>query len=107
MVRSEGTDAADSTELQGLCYSFCAQPQGTEGLREGKAWKTSEAERECPSAKAHMEATEETAWNKAFSVFYYPQTRCSFGQCNVLSTVLKHQHKATNGDQQEQSNLSS
>lgn len=35
MVRSEGTDVADSTELQGLCYSFCAQPQGTEGLREG------------------------------------------------------------------------
>lgn len=33
MVRSEETDVADSTELQGLC--FCAQPQGTEALREG------------------------------------------------------------------------
>lgn len=57
MVRSEEADVADSTELQGLCYSFCAQPQGTEGPREEKAWKTSEAERECPSAEAHMEVT--------------------------------------------------
>lgn len=59
MVRSEESDVADSTELQGLC--FCAQPQGTEGLREGRAWKPSEVEGECPSAEAFMEATEETA----------------------------------------------
>lgn len=96
MVRSEETDVADSAELQGLCYSFCAQPQGTEGPREEKAWKTSEAERECPSAEAHMEATKETAWNKGFSIFYYPQTQCSFGECNILSTCLKHQQIATN-----------
>lgn len=92
MVRSEETDVADSTELQGLC--FCAQPQGTEALREGTAWKPSEVERECPSAEAHMEATEETAWNKGFSRFYYPQTWCSFGEC------LKYQQIATNRDKQ-------
>lgn len=96
MLRSEETDVADSTELQGLC--FCAQPQGTEGLREGRAWKPSEVERECPSAEALMEATEETAWNKGFSRYYCPQTWCSFGEC------LKH-HITTNGDRTEQSEL--
>lgn len=71
MVRFEETDVADSTELQGLC--FCAQPRGTEGLREGRAWKPSEVEGECPSAEALMEATEETAGAKAFPDFTIPR----------------------------------
>lgn len=78
MVGSEETDVAGSTELQGLCC--CAQPQGTEGLGQGRAWKPSEVERECPSAEPLMEATE-TAWNKRFPRCYYPQTWCSFGEC--------------------------
>lgn len=90
MVRSEETDVADSTELQGLCC--CAQPQGTEGLREEK--KPSGVERECPSAEALMEATEETACNKGFSRYYYPQTWCFFGEW------LKHKQVTTNGDKQ-------
>lgn len=95
MVRSEETDVAESAELPGLCYGSVPSPGGTEGQRGGKAWKSSEAERECPSAEAHTQATEETAWNKAFSIFYYPQTQCFFGECNIPSTWLKHQQKAT------------
>lgn len=43
---------------------------GRRGWREGKACKSSEAERECPSTETCLEATEETAQNKAFPVFY-------------------------------------